>query len=241
MNYKTVLCKITSMSSIEKEFGYNKHDNKHDSKHDNKHNVLGRLPEHPFDYMFLLHQLRDFRSPRDKISRMIRKKEIVQVKRGLYVLSPGFGVPVDRKVLANLIYGPSYISLEYALSYWGLIPERVEEITSVTTKRNKLFNTPFGAFSYKYLDTPKYSLGILRIAGEYGGFLIATGEKALCDRIALIKNLETSDMEECLEYDLRIDIDELAEFDMELVKDIERVYKNKSVTSFLNWLTSNRN
>ena len=56
--------------------------------------------------------LKGYRSPRDKISRMIKKKEIIQVKKGLYVLSPEFGNQINLKILANLIYGPSYISLE---------------------------------------------------------------------------------------------------------------------------------
>jgi hypothetical protein len=202
----------------------------------NNRYLLWKLPKHPIDYLYLMDFLKTYRSPRDKISRMIKKKEIIQVKKGLYVLSPEFGNQINLKILANLIYGPSYISLEYALSYWGLIPEKVEEITSMTNKRNKVFETPVGRFSYKYLQSSKFSVGIERISEENGAFLIASKEKAICDRLALVKGLHSNDIAGFFEYDLRLDIDELIGLDIELVREIERVYKNKSVTAFLRWL-----
>jgi len=184
--------------------------------------------------------LKDYRSPRDKISRMIKTNEIIQVKKGLYTLSPEFGGPIDLRVLANLIYGPSYISLEYALSYWGLIPEKVEEITSMTNKRNKVFETPMGRFSYKYLENSKFSSGMERITEETGSFLVASKEKAICDRVALVKDLDVTDMREFLEADLRLDMDELPGLDIGLIREIERVYHKKSVTAFFKWLQKNR-
>ena len=199
-----------------------------------------RLPKYPIDYSYLMNLLKGYNSPRDKISRMIKKKEIIQVKKGLYVQSPEFGHPINLKVLANLVYGPSYISLEYALSYWGLIPEKVEEITSMTNKRNKVFETPVGTFSYKYLHSSKFSVGIERISEETGAFLIASKEKALCDRLALVKDLNVSEIPGFFEYDLRLDMDELPGFDIELVKEIAKVYKKKSVTSFFKWLSQDR-
>lgn len=199
-----------------------------------------RLPKYPIDYSYLMNLLKGYNSPRDKISRMIKKKEIIQVKKGLYVQSPGFGNPINLKVLANLVYGPSYISLEYALSYWGLIPEKVEEITSMTNKRNKVFETPVGTFSYKYLHSSKFSVGIERISEETGAFLIASKEKAICDRLALMKDLNVSEIPGFFEYDLRLDMDELPGFDIELVKEIAKVYKKKSVTSFFKWLSQDR-
>lgn len=224
MNLRSDSYKITSMS------------NKIGHSSQNKHYLLWKLPKHPIDYLYLMDLLKTYRSPRDKISRMIKKKEIIQVKKGLYVLSPEFGSQINLKILANLIYGPSYISLEYALSYWGLIPEKVEEVTSMTNKRNKVFETPVGRFSYKYLQSSKFSVGIERISEENGAFLIASKEKAICDRLALIKGLRANEIAEFFEYDLRLDINELSGLDIELVREIERVYKNKSVTAFLKWL-----
>lgn len=194
------------------------------------------LPKHPFDYTYLMNLLKDYHAPRDKISRMIKKKEIIPVKKGLYVVSSEFGARIDLKVLANLIYGPSYISLEYALSYWGLIPERVEEITSMTNKRNKVFETPLGIFSYKYLENSKFSIGIERISEASGAFLIAGKEKALCDRLALVKGLKTGEIREFLEDEMRLDMAELAHFDVDLIREISRRYRKGSVTNFFKWL-----
>jgi len=225
LNFPVNSFKITGMSNVNGQISQS------------RQYLLWKLPKHPFDYSYLMYLLKDYNSPRDKISRMIRKKEIIQVKKGLYTLSPEFGAPVNLRVLANLVYGPSYISLEYALSYWGLIPEKVEEITCMTNKRNKVFETPVGRFSYKYLENSKFSAGVERISDENGSFLIASKEKAICDRVALVKGIDAGDMDEFLEAELRLDMDELPGLDTELVREIARVYKKKSVTAFFKWLS----
>jgi hypothetical protein len=149
-------------------------------------------------------------------------------------------IEINNICIDDKIKGPSYISLEYALSHWGLIPEKVEEITSMTNKRNKVFETPVGTFSYKYLHSSKFSVGIERISEETGAFLIASKEKAICDRLALMKDLNVSEIPGFFEYDLRLDMDELPGFDIELVKEIVKVYKKKSVTAFFKWLNKNQ-
>lgn len=96
-----------------------------------------------FDYQVLLDSLRDYKRPRDRITELLKKKEIIRVKKGIYVFGEKYARrPFSREILANMIYGPSYISLDYALHYFGLIPERVEAVTSVTTKRSRRFSTP---------------------------------------------------------------------------------------------------
>ncbi len=84
------------------------------------------LPKHPFDYQYLSYRLRQYRSPRAKIGLMLKKKEIVRIKKGLYILPEEYGGKLNKILLSNLIYGPSYVSYEYALSYWGLIPEKAK-------------------------------------------------------------------------------------------------------------------
>ena len=91
------------------------------------------IPFEEFDYQTLLDSLRGYAFPRKKITSMLHKGEILRVKKGLYLFGEGQRrSPYCRELLANLIYGPSCISLEYALHYHGLTPERVETITSVT-------------------------------------------------------------------------------------------------------------
>ena len=115
--------------------------------------ILRKIGRDTFDYQTLLDALSDYSKPRDRITRLLASGAIVRVKKGLYCFGETFRRgPVVREHLANLIYGPSYVSLDYALGYHGLIPERVERVTSVTTRRSREFVTPFGVFSYRMLS-----------------------------------------------------------------------------------------
>ena len=90
-----------------------------------------------FDYQQLVACLSQFSKPRGQNSQIVASGEIVRIRKGLYAFgAPLQRAPISRELLANLIYGPSYISLDYALSYHGLIPERVETVTSVTLGRS---------------------------------------------------------------------------------------------------------
>ena len=116
-----------------------------------------------FDYQTLLHGLGQYSRPRDKISDLLRKGVIIRVKKGIYIFGEDYRRrPYSREILANLIYGPSYISLEYALHYFGLIPERVEAVTSVTTGRSRRYATPIGLFRYRMIPLPAF-----RILGHF--------------------------------------------------------------------------
>lgn len=85
-----------------------------------------------FDYQTLLTVSPDYTHPRDKIKEMLHRRAIVRIKKGLYLFGEPFRrVPYCRELLANLMYGSSYISLEYALHHYGLVPEWVETVTSV--------------------------------------------------------------------------------------------------------------
>ena len=108
------------------------------------------------DYLFLMNCLAAYKHPRDKLTALLRRKDLVRVKKGLYVFGKDYRHrPFSHEVLANLIYGPSYISFESALGYYGLIPEKVTRTTSACLKRNKHLKTPIGEFVYYYLQPPK--------------------------------------------------------------------------------------
>ena len=171
---------------------------------------------------------------------MLKKGEIVRIKKGLYLLSPEYGGAIDKFVLSNLIYGPSYVSLEYALSYWGLIPERVEVVTAVTNKRNKRFQTPIGEFSYRYLNSAIFHLGRVLVKNGESSFIIASKEKAICDKIASIPQIKSiQDVGNYLDVDLRVDLEELADLDIQLLKIIEEKYRKTSVAAFVKWVQKN--
>lgn len=195
---------------------------------------LRQMPQTIFDYQYLSTYLQQYASPRDKITRLLRNKNILRVKKGLYVLGDELRQkPLLREELANLIYGPSYVSLDYALSYYNLIPEQATTITSVTTGRSRMFQTPVGRFTYRQIAMSAFRTGMDRVEREDGqAFLIASREKALADKIASEKNLDIQSQRELqkhLEDNLRINIRELAFLVPARMQEIAAHYHSKKV------------
>ncbi len=190
-----------------------------------------------FDYNLLLHALRDYKKPRDKIRGLIQGKDIIRVKKGLYVLGKDYNKPYNKYVLANLIYGPSYITGQTALKFWHMIPERVELIISMTTKRKKKFETPVGSFSYLYCPKPAFSIGTkLENAGDEKNFLIASPEKALCDIVAIQTHIKTQkEMREFLEL-MRLDASFYENLNYSLIEEIKIGYRRQSLKLLVNCL-----
>ncbi len=135
-----------------------------------------------FDYVYLMNKLSNYADPWGRIRRLLKAGEIVRVKKGLYVLGPDYGKPYSNLVLANLIFGPSYVSFASALAHYGLIPEAPGPVWSVTPRRKKSFSTPVGHFEYFPQNLPLFTMGMARITIEGQKFaLMATPEKALFD------------------------------------------------------------
>ncbi len=187
------------------------------------------------DYTLLMSTLSGYRRPRDKITGLLRKGVLVRVKKGLYVFGPEFARrPYSRGILANLIYGPSCVSLQYALSRHGLIPEHAAAVTSVTPKRDKLFDTPAGRFTYRYLRPDRYAVGVTRESvDEQSSFLIATPEKALADLLLLqarrIAPKTPGELRRYLIDDLRCDREALSGLDRGHLREIAAAYKNRKI------------
>ncbi|NGX42766.1 MAG: hypothetical protein K940chlam7_01053 [Chlamydiae bacterium] len=185
------------------------------------------------DYGFLMDYFKKYRAPRSKIMRLIRSGELIRVKKGLYVFGDLYRKqPVHRGLLANLIYGPSYVSKEYALSYYGMIPERVEAVTSMTTKKNKTFHTPFGTFTYQHLHERRYAVGVNWVELEEGRhFFLASPEKALADIVVSFRDIRSKkEMATHLRENLRIDESALGELDRSRMHKIAAEYRNPVVT-----------
>ena len=197
-------------------------------------------PIEEIDYNFLKSALSQYPKFRDKITRLIKNKEILRIKKGLYVLGEQHSqVPFYKETLANLIYGPSCISLEYALSYYGLIPEKVLNITSVTPNRNKKFVTPVGLFTYRYLSPTAYQHGITQLDLDWQhSVIIATVEKAIADTLKLVAPTitNTTELESYLVEDLRIDLVEIKKLNIRALRYLERHYDSKTLTTFLKLL-----
>ena len=191
-----------------------------------------------FDYHLLCQALASYSGIRQKINEWLKRKVIIRVKKGLYVFGPEYSNnPICKETLANLIYGPSAISLEYALSYHGFIPERVETVTSITPKRDKNFSTPIGNFTYRYLAMHKYPHSIQQSWFDNNHtFLIASPEKALCDYVALNKIPTLKNPNETkifLESDLRIDKTKWKQFKIRSLKELNKFYNNKNIQKFI--------
>ena len=185
-----------------------------------------------FDYNLLLSCLSKYKRPRDQITKLIKNNYILPIKKGLYIFGPkAYGKIYSLEILANQIYGPSYISKEYALSYYGMIPEKVIMITSITNKRNKYFSTPIGNFSYQYLATEKYQVAITQAQiNKTTNFLIATKEKALIDKIWKIKNIKSStDLYNLLVKDLRIEEEELVKLNIKKIQTIQKYFQKNII------------
>jgi hypothetical protein len=182
-----------------------------------------KYAEEPITKQVILDLLKDYKRPFDKISELIKEGRLTQIKRGLYVVGPQLNIAKPEPfLLANHLLGPSYVSLESALSYWGMIPEKVYEITSVTTKRSKKFQTSEGRFTYTHIPLPYYSFGIKRIElTKKQTVLIASKEKALCDKIVTTSGISIrspKQAKELLIEDFRIEKQTLHDLNIKEIK-----------------------
>ena len=176
----------------------------------------------------LLEELSEYGSPKSKLSRMAKSGECFPITKGIYEMNPH----TPAYLLAGSIYGPSYISFEYALSFYGLIPEAVYTVTSATfeKKKKKKFETAFGTFSYRDVPSKAFPLGIRLIQeGEYF-YRIAEPEKALCDQLYTIAPVgNTKELFRLLTESLRIEESELKKLDASKVCAYSAAYHTTNI------------
>ena len=157
------------------------------------------------------------------------------IRRGLYCLAPCHSpVVISRNLIANMIYGPSYISLETALSFHGWIPEAVHSVSSVSLGRAKAFETPFGFFDYIQVRQTPLLAGVERIVGknpEQGSFYMAKPLKALADTVAS-RGLDWSGLDPLVES-LRIDEESLETLKTDDFEELDGVYRSARARKFL--------
>jgi hypothetical protein len=186
----------------------------------------------PIDVGVLSEVTSRYKFPRNKIASMEKRGEIIRLKKGLYVVSDKISrKSLSRELIANHLYGSSYVSLETALAYYGMIPERVYTVRSMTTKRAKNFTTPFGNFEYQTVPADYFSIGLRQeiIETRYA-FLIATPTKAVCDMIVTTPNLRLQSMRATQTYlleDLRIDLEAIKNLDESIVEQCVELGRKK--------------
>lgn len=140
----------------------------------------------------------NIRGGNQKIRLLERDKQVIRLKRGLYVCSPNVtGIALSTELIANHLYTPSYVSMSSALRYYGLIPEEVYVMQSMTLKHPRDFDTPIGRFEYTYISKDAFSVGLSSIKKNEYAFVIATPEKALCDLVANSPGSKSSLSQRC--------------------------------------------
>lgn len=185
------------------------------------------------DYQMLMSTLSGYKAPHRKITEMLRKQELIRIKKGLYLLGEHYRDEIPSELhIANLIYGPSYVSKEFALQHYGLIPERVTTVTSMTPKRHKHFHTPLGDFTYDYINLPRFTVGVDRIAiTKQTPVLIASPEKAIVDTIARFSDITTEEtLRQHLIENLRMDHTDLKKLKLNRIKKISDAYQLPVIT-----------
>lgn len=152
---------------------------------ENEQLCLRKLKNPEVTTTMLMGAFSGYKDVRGKINNLSEKGLIKPIKQGVYLISSDLGLrPFSKEVFANLIYGPSYVSLETAVSNYGFIPEKVTTITSICFGRGKLFSTPIGDFEYHHIKESLYPLGVQLKEVLNGVFCqYATPEKALLDFI----------------------------------------------------------
>lgn len=176
----------------------------------------------------LLEELREYASPRSKLSRMAKNREIFPIVKGLYETDKG----TPGIYLAGSIYGPSYVSFEYALGHYGLIPEAVYTLTCATfeKKKAKKYETPFGTFTYRDVPSEAFPLALTLVNENGYYYRIATPEKALCDMLYTLRpTANAAGLHTMLNDDLRIEDSELRKLDAALVAELSEHYHTTNV------------
>ena len=184
----------------------------------------------------LFDQYKDYGDPAGKIMRLRKEGKIISLTRGLYETDP----KAPGQCLAGAIYGPSYLSFDYALSVYGLIPEAVYAYTSATfeKKKKKEYDNQFGRYLYRDVPPAVYPFGI--VVREEGGYsyLIATPEKALCDKLYSMPPVASvRDIELMLFDDLRIDEDGFSKLNAEDILQVGERYRCNNLKYLMKYLS----
>ena len=168
-----------------------------------------------------------------KVKRLLAQGKLLHIRRGLYCLTDAVGCKVKPHPyeLAQYIYGPSYISLESALSFHKLIPEGVFTVTSATGKRSKEFHSTLGVFSYLHLPLENLFTGVEIINEDGRQFFVAKPWKAICDYVFCYKK-NWKGLEPLLE-NLRIELDSLPMLRNEEIQLLDEYYQSARVSRFL--------
>lgn len=176
----------------------------------------------------LLNLYKDYKNPKMKIQNEYKKGNLLKVNRGLYETNRN----VAPFLLAGYIKSPSYLSFEYALSLYGLIPESVYTYTSATCSERHTFEyiNKFGRYVFRDIPKNVFPLEIKHFEEGHYSYNIASREKALCDLLAIKKPLKNrKQFYSFLFESLRVDEDEFKLLDFDKLIELASLYKRKNL------------
>ena len=203
------------------------------------HSIFGN---EPVSTAKINHALQGYRAPRSHITVLVRRGELIPLRRDLY-LCRREGELYSEYVIAHYLVPGSYISYEAALSYHNIIPERVRLIKSACTGRSRRFSNATGR--YAFIQQPAEYQSVGWCAYEMPDALVyqmASPEKALCDKIVFTPYLNLRYREETLRFleeDLRIDMERFYKMDAGLLRQCAEVSRKKTMIKQLIKLIEN--
>ena len=179
----------------------------------------------------LLEKYKKYLSPKMKIKNEISKGTYLKIIRGLYETNKN----VEPYLLAGYIKSPSYLSFEYVLSSYDIIPESVYTYTSATSleKHTYEYQNVFGRYSYHDIPNNAFAKDVNHIEKDGYSYNIATKEKALCDLLAIKPPLKNKkELYSYLLDSLRIDLDVLLQMDLDKLIELSKFYNRKNLDLF---------
>jgi len=194
--------------------------------------ILRSLGNVPVSSGVLKSLLGGYSNPNMKIKLWVEQGYLVPLKRGLYIVAQVITHQEPCiELIANHLYTPSYVSLQYALRQYGLIPERVMLITNITTRHARNFSNALGSFAYHNVGRAYFALGITSRTEGSSTYMIATAEKALVDTILFTTKVPNSlvGLEQFLEEDMRFDMDALRDMNIPLLQTIADVAPKRTI------------
>ena len=204
--------------------------------------LLLQSPQAEVDSTYLYGIFRYLKSPKDKITYLLKKGDLIPIRRGLYIISPEYGKFASTQVLASMIYSPSYLSLQSSLRYFGIIPEAIKGEVSVTTLRTNRFETRIGEFEYHNSLLKDFLWGIRFAKIDASRQVrIASPIKALYDLIRYsVSNYKQKKYDELAEYlDLmRLNLDDF-NCTVNEYKSLKTARRNYLSNFFIKWFKDN--
>lgn len=176
-----------------------------------------------------------YSSPACKLGRMVESGELIRLKRGIYETDPN----TAPYLVAHYLCEPSYISFEFALSWYEIIPEGVRAVTSATCNKHKtmMYETPLGTFYYSDIPEPAFDIGIRRFEENDREYFMATPEKAVCDKLYKMPQTRSySGLEALMFDDLRFDEEEIFNLNLSEIAHLSKLYHCTTINTFHNYL-----